>query len=46
MDTVRELACPALLQVNQQFPQAKQTGFYSLDLAIWPRSMSFLGEKH
>lgn len=28
---------PAPLQVNRQFSQAKQTGFYSLDLAIWTK---------
>lgn len=43
MDALGELACPAPLQANQQSPQAKQTGFYSLDLAIWPRSVSRLG---
>lgn len=34
----------APLQMNQQFPQAKQMGFYSLGPAIWPRSVSLLGK--
>lgn len=35
---------PAPLQMNQQFPRAKQMGFYSLGPAIWPRSASLLGK--